>query len=93
MAPLILHNVPDEELYVGDDGIQRPYAMVFPQYVLLHVDKLSEMSNALHLQAGRIAPIEEDDARDRLLWQIDAPNEVKNSYTRKERRPDDSSGR
>lgn len=33
MAPLILHNVPDEELYVGDDGIQRPYAMVFPQCV------------------------------------------------------------
>ncbi|PKS09437.1 hypothetical protein jhhlp_004052 [Lomentospora prolificans] len=32
MAPLILHNVPDDELYVGDDGIQRPYAMVFPQY-------------------------------------------------------------
>ncbi|KAL2263629.1 hypothetical protein VTK26DRAFT_5892 [Humicola hyalothermophila] len=31
MAPLILHNVPDDELYVGDDGIQRPYAMVFPQ--------------------------------------------------------------
>ncbi|SPQ19669.1 97a089b4-84f4-4283-8635-25d1d530ee09 [Thermothielavioides terrestris] len=31
MAPLILHNVPDEELYVGDDGIQRPYAMVFSQ--------------------------------------------------------------
>ncbi|KEZ39276.1 hypothetical protein SAPIO_CDS9950 [Scedosporium apiospermum] len=31
MAPLILHNVPDEELYIGDDGIQRPYAMVFPQ--------------------------------------------------------------
>lgn len=30
MAPLILHNVPDDELYVGDDGIQRPYAMVFP---------------------------------------------------------------
>jgi hypothetical protein len=35
MAPLILHNVPDEELYVGDDGVQRPYAMVFP-YVLSH---------------------------------------------------------
>ncbi|KAK0733666.1 hypothetical protein B0T26DRAFT_736549 [Lasiosphaeria miniovina] len=31
MAPLILHNVPDEELYIGDDGVQRPYAMVFPQ--------------------------------------------------------------
>ncbi|KAL2020995.1 hypothetical protein VTK56DRAFT_7769 [Thermocarpiscus australiensis] len=31
MAPLILHNVPDEELYVGDDGVKRPYAMVFPQ--------------------------------------------------------------
>ncbi|KAB5560252.1 hypothetical protein GE09DRAFT_83840 [Coniochaeta sp. 2T2.1] len=30
MAPLILHNVPDDELYIGDDGIQRPYAMVFP---------------------------------------------------------------
>ena len=35
MAPLILHNVPDEELYVGDDGIQRPYALVFPQSVPL----------------------------------------------------------
>ncbi|CAP68085.1 uncharacterized protein PODANS_1_19490 [Podospora anserina S mat+] len=33
MAPLILHNVPDDELYVGDDGIKRPYAMVFPQSV------------------------------------------------------------
>ncbi|KAH8811447.1 hypothetical protein F5884DRAFT_782123 [Xylogone sp. PMI_703] len=30
MPPLILHNVPDEELYVGEDGIRRPYAMVFP---------------------------------------------------------------
>jgi hypothetical protein len=30
MPPLILHNVPDEELYVGEDGVQRPYAMVFP---------------------------------------------------------------
>jgi hypothetical protein len=30
MAPLILHNVPDDELYIGDDGVQRPYAMVFP---------------------------------------------------------------
>ncbi|TDZ61719.1 Nucleoporin NUP53 [Colletotrichum trifolii] len=31
MAPLILHNVPDEELYIGDDGIKRPYAMIYPQ--------------------------------------------------------------
>ncbi|KAF6806903.1 hypothetical protein CSOJ01_08555 [Colletotrichum sojae] len=31
MAPLILHNVPDDELYIGDDGVKRPYAMVFPQ--------------------------------------------------------------
>jgi len=30
MPPLVLHGVPDEELYVGSDGIQRPYAMVFP---------------------------------------------------------------
>ncbi|KAI2604729.1 uncharacterized protein GGS25DRAFT_501794 [Hypoxylon fragiforme] len=30
MRPLILHNVPDEELYTGDDGIQRPYAMYWP---------------------------------------------------------------
>ncbi|QSZ36630.1 hypothetical protein DSL72_006511 [Monilinia vaccinii-corymbosi] len=30
MAPLILHNVPDEECYVGEDGIRRPYAMLFP---------------------------------------------------------------
>ncbi|ROT40957.1 hypothetical protein SODALDRAFT_322203 [Sodiomyces alkalinus F11] len=30
MAPLILHNVPDDELYIGDDGVRRPYAMVFP---------------------------------------------------------------
>lgn len=27
--PLILHNVPDDELYVGEDGVQRPYAMIF----------------------------------------------------------------
>jgi len=33
MAPLILHNVPDEELYIGDDGIKRPYAIMFPQFV------------------------------------------------------------
>lgn len=35
MAPLILHNVPDDECYVGDDGIKRPYAMYFNQYVFL----------------------------------------------------------
>lgn len=32
MAPLILHNVPDDECYVGDDGVKRPYAMIFNQY-------------------------------------------------------------
>ncbi|KAG6019308.1 hypothetical protein E4U41_003288 [Claviceps citrina] len=32
MAPLILHNVPDDECYVGDDGIKRPYAMYFNQH-------------------------------------------------------------
>ncbi|KAI1097727.1 hypothetical protein F4804DRAFT_154256 [Jackrogersella minutella] len=31
MRPLILHNVPDEELYTGDDGVQRPYAMLWPE--------------------------------------------------------------
>ena len=31
MPPLILHNVPDDELYVGEDGVTRPYAMVFPR--------------------------------------------------------------
>lgn len=35
MAPLILHNVPDEELYIGEDGVQRPYAMIYPQYASL----------------------------------------------------------
>ncbi|KAL3425492.1 Nucleoporin NUP53 [Phlyctema vagabunda] len=30
MPPLILHNVPEEERFVGEDGIQRPYAMIFP---------------------------------------------------------------
>lgn len=34
MAPLILHNVPDEERYIGDDGVVRPYAMIYPQFVL-----------------------------------------------------------
>jgi hypothetical protein len=34
MAPLILHNVPDDECYIGDDGIKRPYAMYFNQYGL-----------------------------------------------------------
>ncbi|CAM1506265.1 Fc.00g059060.m01.CDS01 [Cosmosporella sp. VM-42] len=32
MAPLILHNVPDDECYIGDDGVKRPYAMYFNQY-------------------------------------------------------------
>ncbi|PFH58864.1 hypothetical protein XA68_13112 [Ophiocordyceps unilateralis] len=32
MAPLILHNVPDEECYVGEDGIKRPYAIYFNQH-------------------------------------------------------------
>ena len=45
MAPLILHNVPDEERYVGDDGIQRPYAMVFPQYVPLEDLQAAEPSS------------------------------------------------
>ncbi|KAI5467881.1 hypothetical protein BGZ63DRAFT_345156 [Mariannaea sp. PMI_226] len=31
MAPLILHNVPDDECYIGDDGVKRPYAMYFNQ--------------------------------------------------------------
>ncbi|KAI9642077.1 hypothetical protein NHQ30_009948 [Ciborinia camelliae] len=30
MPPLILHNVPEEECYVGEDGVKRPYAMLFP---------------------------------------------------------------
>ncbi|OAA52491.1 Nup53p-like protein [Beauveria brongniartii RCEF 3172] len=29
--PLILHNVPDDERYVGEDGLTRPYAMIFGQ--------------------------------------------------------------
>lgn len=35
MPPLILHNVPDDELYVGEDGVRRPYAMIWNQYVHL----------------------------------------------------------
>ena len=34
MAPLILHNVPDDELYVGDDGVTRPYAVLYPRYAV-----------------------------------------------------------
>ena len=32
MAPLILHNVPDDECYIGEDGVKRPYAMYFNTY-------------------------------------------------------------
>ncbi|KIH87562.1 hypothetical protein SPBR_04935 [Sporothrix brasiliensis 5110] len=28
MAPLVLHNVPDDELYIGADGVTRPFAVV-----------------------------------------------------------------
>ncbi len=35
MAPLILHNVPDEECYIGEDGVKRPYAMYFNTFVIL----------------------------------------------------------
>ncbi|KAM3075305.1 hypothetical protein ACMFMG_007253 [Clarireedia jacksonii] len=30
MPPLILHNVPEDECYIGEDGVRRPYAMLFP---------------------------------------------------------------
>lgn len=43
MPPLILHNVPEDELYIGEDGIQRPYAMVFPRYAA-HLSMLSELT-------------------------------------------------
>lgn len=33
MVLLILYNVLDDELYVGDDGIKRLYVMVFLQFV------------------------------------------------------------
>ncbi|KAK0723884.1 hypothetical protein B0T21DRAFT_45360 [Apiosordaria backusii] len=51
MAPLILHNVPDEELYVGDDGIKRPYAMVFPQSVF--PNRLPPPSTATDMEENR----------------------------------------
>ena len=61
MAPLILHNVPDDELYVGDDGIQRPYAMVFPQYVSPNnLTFLPNTTDLLHLQARWVSALEED---------------------------------
>lgn len=41
--PLILHNVPDEERYVGDDGLTRPYAMLFGQYVLSCLSTLAKL--------------------------------------------------
>lgn len=37
MAPLILHNVPDEECYIGEDGVKRPYAMYFNTYATLSI--------------------------------------------------------
>ncbi|KAJ5054009.1 uncharacterized protein L3040_000295 [Drepanopeziza brunnea f. sp. 'multigermtubi'] len=30
MPPLILHNVPEDELFTGDDGVTRPYGMYYP---------------------------------------------------------------
>ncbi|KAM0432264.1 hypothetical protein ACHAPT_004803 [Fusarium lateritium] len=44
MAPLILHNVPDDECYIGDDGIKRPYAMYFNQYDCFTVKPLPELT-------------------------------------------------
>lgn len=34
MAPLILHNVPEDERYIGEDGVRRPYAVLFPVYAM-----------------------------------------------------------
>lgn len=94
MAPLILHNVPDEELYVGDDGIQRPYAMVFPQYVSRDsIPYLRPCSNPACSQTGRVPAIQEDDARDRLIRQVDAPNKIQDGHTGETRRPNVSCGR
>ncbi|RDA95337.1 hypothetical protein CP533_3461 [Ophiocordyceps camponoti-saundersi (nom. inval.)] len=47
MAPLILHNVPDDECYVGDDGVKRPYAIYFNQSDLLSKDENKAMNLTL----------------------------------------------
>lgn len=50
MAPLILHNVPEEELYIGEDGVQRPYAMIYPQYASLALESaLTLFSTHAHM--------------------------------------------
>lgn len=54
MAPLILHNVPDDECYVGDDGIKRPYAMYFNQYD--HAAALSHHTPTDFAQSRQDAP-------------------------------------
>lgn len=104
MAPLILHNVPDEELYVGDDGIQRPYAMVFPQLVpayAIHFCLFVVFSPWIRLtltflckQSGRsVRALEESSSGDWLLWQVDAAIEIQNRNSGEERRPNSCSRR
>jgi hypothetical protein len=48
MRPLILHNVPDDELYTGEDGVQRPYAMIFPEYAE-HAMRVPELALDSHV--------------------------------------------
>lgn len=99
MAPLILHNVPDEELYIGEDGVQRPYAMIYPQYAPLFLASASSqpyrssLFNHVHMlttvQTGwqpeqRSKPPRS--SRDRSLWQVDAPIAVEDCNPRQTRR-------
>jgi hypothetical protein len=75
MAPLILHNVPDEELYVGEDGVQRPYAMVFPQYDaapdLEYIQMLTRCALIEMVTQAAVEPEEAPSRRDHLASRHD----------------------
>lgn len=58
MAPLILHNVPDDECYVGEDGVKRPYAMIFNQYVHPALRSLRQTKLTILDSAGKTLPRE-----------------------------------
>lgn len=59
MPPLITHNVPEEECYVGENGIRRPYALIYPLYedsVTMEEDLANEDSSEGAAKLKKNAP-------------------------------------
>ncbi|KAI1150329.1 hypothetical protein F4825DRAFT_427121 [Nemania diffusa] len=101
MPPLILHNVPDEELYTGEDGIRRPYAMIWPENdrqrnaprtrtrELNETGSFGKSTRRSRSRTGSAAPKREDatmQSADRVFGSYLAKQQLENNTERSQRK-------